>query len=250
MPASLTKGLVVALSCLLAVPVEAQTRCPPMAGSSGALDDVDAEARLTFIQQRMQHDARRARMWAWSWAGAYSGLVVANGIRIGFASGRDDLIDTTLATAASSIGLIALAALPLKVMRDQRALDALIAAPPEGGDRCALLAEAERLLLRDAASEALGKSFVVHAGSFVFNVGLGLLLGAGFGHWTQGTIVSFTGIAVGEVQTFTQPTDAIDSLSRYRAGQLYPATERRASSLTLVPIVAPGLAGFQIGARF
>jgi len=221
-----------------------------MAGGSAALDDLDGEARLAFIEERLAHEARRARVWAWSWAGAYSGLVVANGIRIGFATNRDDLIDTTLATAASSIGLIALAALPLKVMRDQRALDALVAAAPADGDRCALLAEAERLLLRDAASEALGKSFVVHAGSFVFNVGLGLLLGAGFGHWTQGTIVSFTGIAVGELQTATQPAGAIDSLSRYRSGQLYPATERHTPAFTVVPIVAQGLAGFQIGARF
>ncbi len=253
-----TRSLVLktlAVICLLGGPLggaaHAQVGCQPLAGSSSALAGLDAERRLEFLERRLRHDARRARSWAWSWACIYSGLVSYNALRLGLATNRHDVIDDSVGTAASSVGLIVLAVLPLKVMRDQRHFERMLGAASPHSDRCALLAEAERLLLRDAGSESFGKSPLIHVGNFAFNMGIGLLLGLGFGHWTQAAIVSFTGIAVGELQSITQPTDAVETLARYRAGDLRESRDRpdRAAWLVVPSLTRDG-ASLRLGVTF
>src|SRR5205085_52841 len=78
---------------------------------------------------------------------------------------------------------------------------------PPGTDVCALLADAEGLLVRDVKSAAFGKSALTHAGNFLFNIGVGLVLGVAFHHWTQAAIQSLAGIAVGEVMIISQPAE-------------------------------------------
>ena len=85
---------------------------------------------------------------------------------------------------------------------------------------CSLVAEAERLLLRDAASEEFGRGPLVHVGNFALNLGLGLLIALGFGHGVVAAISTIVGIVVGEIQVATQPTGAVALLQRYRAGDL------------------------------
>ena len=125
-----------------------------------------------------------------------------------------------MATAGSAIGVAALAFLPLKVMADQSDLEQLLQAPHPGRDACSLVAEAERLLLRDAASEEFGRGPLVHVGNFALNLGLGLLIALGFGHGVVAAISTIVGIVVGEIQVATQPTGAVALLQRYRAGDL------------------------------
>ena len=46
------------------------------------------------------------------------------------------------------------------------------------------------------------------------------MLGLGYGRWPAFAYTSMVGIFVGEVQAATQPTDVVEDLRLYRAGQL------------------------------
>ena len=198
----------------------ADERCAVIQGGADALAAISPAERLSFIQRRLNADARRVRIWAWSWAAIYSGLVVYNGIRLSESKARDDVIDNGFGTGASMLGLAVLTIMPPAVLRDQPRLARIVERSSTDSQSCALVAAAEHILLRDAASEAFGQGPLVHAGSFVFNMGLGILLGAGFGRWTTGAIVTTSGIAVSELQQATIRTHVGETLSRYRRGQL------------------------------
>jgi len=118
---------------------------------------------------------------------------------------------------AALIGLLPLLVTPLKVMGDEKRLDEL-EAETRGTDPCVALAQAERLLNRDAANEAQGQSLLFHGGNVVVNAGIFFIIGAGFGHWTSATISLLTGIATGEIMIFTQPVGALRTLRQYRRG--------------------------------
>jgi hypothetical protein len=149
-----------------------------------------------------------------------------------------------VATAGSLLGVAALGFLPLKVMADQRELDRLLVAPAGRGS-CSLLADAERMLLRDAGSEEFGRGPLVHIGNFVLNLGLGLIIGLGFGHGTVAAISTLVGIVVGEIQIASQPTGSISLLERYRAGDLAPPSSQPPSA-TVSASAASGQGRFAV----
>jgi hypothetical protein len=87
-------------------------------------------------------------------------------------------------------------------------------------DVCSLLNTVEQLFIRGAVSEAFGVGPLTHIGTFVINIAGGLILGLGWNRWANFAYSSLVGIGVGEIQIATQPTDLIEDLRLYRAGQL------------------------------
>jgi hypothetical protein len=238
------RALALTLALLVGAPARA-TECAPIAGGVPGLARIDANVRLTFVRERMRVAARRARIWTWTWGGLYSSLVVINLAQMPTAD-RSDLVDLGFGAGASMVGVLALSILPLKVMGDQRWLERRLR---RGDDVCAQLADAERLLVRGAASQAFGKGPLVHAGNVVFNVGVLLALGIGFGHWDSAAINGLGGILVGEVMAFTQPTDAIHDLDNYRAADLTP-TGAGPLRFTFLPMISRQQLGFSLASAF
>jgi hypothetical protein len=218
-------------------------------GGSVALGAADPGRRLRFVQRRLDADAQRVRIWAWSWAGIYSSLVVINGVRLIRSTKRGDIIDNTVATAGSAFGLLVLSIMPPAVLRDEPKL-ARIVSRYGTDDDCVVLAAAEKILLRDAASEAFGKGPLVHAGNFAFNMALGVLIGAYFHRWTTAMIVAPVAIAVGELQTMTVVTHIRDTLALYREGQLDSTTARSKPTWTLMPQLGRDQIGLGLGVKF
>src|SRR5260221_833570 len=163
----------VALLVVLATaPAARAVECAPMAGGGDALARVDGARRLGFLRERLALDARRVRVWAWSWTAAYSIGAVGN-FAWAAASDRAGRIDHVATAGSTLVGLVTLVVTPRKILRDQRWLESRI---ERGGDVCALVAEGERLLARDAADEERGRSTRLQAASYAFNIGVGLLL--------------------------------------------------------------------------
>jgi len=227
----------------------AETHCRPIAGGTEALTFIGAETRLHFIQGRLRHGARRARIWSWTWAGVYSASAVIN-FGLAISADDDSRPGRYVGAGASLVGVASLAALPLKVMRDQRWLDRRIASAPADTDPCALLADAERLLLRGAASEAFGRGPLVHVGTFLFNTGIALILTLGYNRAEEGMIAAFIGLAVGELQIATQPVDVIHDLRRYRAGDLSVPTSRPALGWSILPDISRNQGGVRLTLAF
>lgn len=238
------------LAQLLVVTPAGATQCRVIDGGTPALGEIDAETRLHWIDRRLSDDAARARIWAWTWGLTYSAITV---VQFGLALQPD--ISTTdragyiVGGSAALIGVLAGAILPLKVMGDQRWWQRHYARS-RGDDVCSLLNTAELLLIRDAESEAFGVGPLVHVGNFAINIAAGLVLGLGYGKWSAFGYTTVVGIVVGEVQASTQPTDAVEDLRLYRAGQLEPRRSTPRLGIAMAPLVLPGGGGASLLLRW
>jgi hypothetical protein len=207
---------VVALAVAAAAPVHA-TEC------------ADADARLNFLQHGMRRAAHQSRIWAWSSAGV---LAFAAGFQLLGAThvpDAGDRVDLYVGAASIGFSLAQLAIFYPRVTIDQWTVDRHVRRAGAASDRCALLAEAEYFLARDARSEEIATSALMQGATFLFNIGTGLVLGIAFDRWHSAAINMFVGAALGELQIVTQPTDSIELLRRYRAGELTLRKEERAS---------------------
>jgi Tfp pilus assembly protein PilN len=145
--------------------------------------------------------------------------------------------------ARTALAVVPFVALPLKVMRAERALTERLSSQ-SAGDRCALVAEAEQWLLASARAEERGRSWVKHTAVVSLNVVAGLVLGLGFDRWPQAALTASTGILVGEIMILTQPMHSVEALRRYREGHL---GNESALASRQDWVIAPAMSG---GGRF
>jgi hypothetical protein len=232
-------GLVILLS---ARPSLAGDCTVSLVGGEPALQHQSTEARLHFIHDRLRADAHNARIWGYSWGAVYSALATGQLVAAPLVSHATGL-DLYVGGGAALIGLIPLVVTPLKVMGDERRLDEL-AAEPSAADPCLALARAEEMLNRDAANEAQGQSLLFQGGNLVFNAGIFLVIGAGFGHWISATTSLFTGITTGEVMILTQPVGAVTALHKYRRGDL--GSPSAGVHMRIAPLIAKNASGMVV----
>jgi hypothetical protein len=193
--------------------------CAPSAslvGLSGRTSALDPELRLRWIDGELARSARHARWWTGSWGVALGVGTAANLVPLAWVP-ADQRVDWYTGAATTAVGIVPLVIAPLDVVADSRDLRARLATRT-AGDTCALLADAETRLVRDAKNQADGQRWWLHVGNVVLNAGVGLFLIVGFHHWAAGIWNAASGAVIGEVIIFTQPTGAIDSLRRYRDG--------------------------------
>ena len=88
--------------------------------------------------------------------------------------------------AAWGLGFVGLAAtfvLPVHAAVDDKGLEKRIAIAGVNANACALVADAELVLARDAWSEGAGKRWVAHVIGIAPNVAAGLIIGIGYDKW-------------------------------------------------------------------
>jgi hypothetical protein len=201
------------------------------------------------LRERIRIEARKTRIWAWTWSGIYSSLVVFNLAQLD-PNDRENAIKQGVGASASMVGILSIALSPPKIIGDQYWLERRLRHAPPGEDVCAQLADAERVLLREVKAARFGRGALTHAGNFAFNIGVALLLGFGFNLWDQAALQGFVGIAVGEVMTLSRPGGVIQVLKRYRAGDLGLAPPPRPIGWGLAPMMGQGRAGLVVGITF
>lgn len=238
-------GLVLPASAHAAAP------CPTIAGGGEALARQDPEARLAYIRARLGHDARRARQWSLAFGGGYAGITAVSAIAAPLVRDRALVPDLYVGGFSSIIGFGLIAVSPLKVIFDREALEADIARTGPGGDRCAVLARAESMLILDAKNEKFGRSWLIHSGNVLVGVGALLVLGLGYKRWESGIINGVASIAVGELMILTQPHGLVRDLRSYRAGDLRtPQRRRQRATLGAAPTMFAGTYGVALLGRF
>jgi hypothetical protein len=187
------------------------------AGTGASVGELEPSQRLTFIQSHLHEDARRARIWTGAWGASYSVLTMGQ-LVLAPAFAPEERVDLYVGAVSSAGGMAALLAVPLDVMADSLALDALATQHPGPVD-CAVLAEAERLLVQSARSEADGRGWLMQGANVVYNLATGLVLGLFFDRWPSAALTAVSGWLIGEVMILTQPTGAQDALRLYREGK-------------------------------
>ncbi|WP_394821393.1 hypothetical protein [Pendulispora albinea] len=231
-------------------------KCPVPAGAAPALANIDAGARARFIREHLRRDAGNARTWSLGWAAA-SVAMGSGGLTLGLLeSDRDKRIGNFIWAGTSLIMPLRLLISPLHVMGDSRALEDDASRPPEGDaarepDGCSHLARAEAFLERDAAQEAFGTAWYTHAMAIGFSAGLGATLGYALDDWSGNALAAGIGIAISELQIWTQPTGAVRARDRYLAGNLVAPDDARATSRwILAPLAQPRAYGLAVGVSF
>jgi hypothetical protein len=232
------------VALVVLAPPAGAVECAVPPGMAPGLEHIDAAERLRFIRTALDTDARRARVWTGSWVGAYVALTAFS---LALLPAYDDAHqpDQYVQAGLSVVGALSFAVLPLRVMGDQRWLERRLTRAGPGDHPCAQLADAERLLVRDAASEEEGRGVLIHAGSFVLNVAAGLALGLALGHWDSAALTTFAGAGIGELMILTQPTGAERALARYRAGDLAAPVR-----VGISPILSGAGGGLRLGVAF
>jgi hypothetical protein len=221
-------GLLAAILTLSATSAARATdRCPAGASGGATLAAIDPELRLHFIDEHLARTARRAQVWTWGWGIGIGVATVANLVPLLFVD-PENRIDWYVGAGTTIVGVVPLLIAPLDVIGDARALGAQLAARRPTDDVCALLADAERKLVRDAQNQADGQRWWLHAGNVLLNTGVGLFLALGYHHWTAGAFNAIFGTAVGEAIILTQPTSTIDDLRTYQSGAFGPAVKATA----------------------
>ncbi|MGZ3408502.1 MAG: hypothetical protein ACXVAN_18755 [Polyangia bacterium] len=173
-------------------------QCRVIDGGTPALAAIDADVRLRWLDQRLAADAARARIWAWTWRAAYTGITIGEVVLAVTANDTESRAADIVGATSAFIGVAANIILPLKIMGDQSWWQKHYARS-RGDDPCALVNTAELLLLRGAESEAFGVGPLVHVGNFLINIAGGLVLGLAYNQWAAFAYTSIVGIAVGEV---------------------------------------------------
>ena len=194
-------------------------RCPPAISAEAGLGDIAPEVRLDWIDAHLTRARRSALNWSWGWGVGIGASGVASLAVVPFVS-HAERVDWYTSAASAAVGVIPLAVAPLAVIRDARELHARRAGGSAAADVCALLADAEARLVRDADDQRQQQAWWFHAGNVAFNAGVTLFLGLGFHHWESVIINGAAGVVVGEALILTQPTRTIDDLRAYRAGDL------------------------------
>ena len=121
--------------------------------------------------------------------------------------------------AATVIAAVPLVVLPLDVEHDGPAFDHHVhAAPP--ADQCALIAEGERLLQRDAREAAASSNLTAHLVNFFYNLGVGLLMGFAFHQWPSAIGAMASGFTIGEAAQFSAPKALTLDVRDYLSGRL------------------------------
>lgn len=211
------------LAGLVVAPLVSRAQCPVPSGAAPALGERSAAERVRFLTQALEREASAVRTWRAAWGATYAlgtlGQLAATPLL-----DPADQQDFAVGAASTAVGVAFTILGTPEVMEDAPAFSARVAA---GGDECQLLAEAEALMVKDAANEASSVAWYFHAANVAFNLGVGLAIGLGFGHWVSALINFLVGAAIGEGTLFTQPVALAGAWSRYLTGSLAPTAALR-----------------------
>jgi hypothetical protein len=190
-------------------------RGPPAAAlpKDAALSDAEVARRIAFIEGRFARGDAAANRWWNAWFYGFTALTVAQGVLAIATTDPGLRTDSAVGAASSSLGVMPLGLSPLPARFAVGALRALPDATP--AERRRKLARAEELLRESAEAEALGRSWLNHALGGGVSVGVGLVLGFVYKRPGSAVLNTVSGIALSELQIFTQPTAAIDDQRAY-----------------------------------
>lgn len=237
-PRTLAAALPLA-AALSAAPARAEPPSPAGAPPS----DEEVTRRIDHIQTRLDLGTPAAQRWWYGWYAGWLSLTTAQAVIATATTDKGLRADAAVGAAASSLGVIPLGLFPFQPSYAAAALRRVPGATQE--QRRAKLARAERLLAASAKTEALGRSWVSHVLGATVSVAGGLVLWFAYDRRATAVLNATAGIALCEIQIWTQPTRAIDDWRDYESRWNRPQNkaEARPPAVTWSLSPAPGGAG-------
>ncbi|MEE8550009.1 MAG: hypothetical protein V3T08_02000 [Gemmatimonadota bacterium] len=180
---------------------------------ASALSDSELDARLRFLEERLDEGEMWSKSWHWGWAGVYSASVAYETAIAIKADHEKNRIDNIVSIAKSTIGI---SWLLLWRHPGRNGADPMRAVTGDSREaRLARLAEGEALLQAVAKRAEQRTDWRSHAGNIALNLA-GAAFIFGFGHDSDAWESLGVGIAVGELNIWTASKRGIQDLSDYQ----------------------------------
>jgi len=226
-------------------------------GAKTTPSDQEARERLAYIQTALQNGQKSSNIWYWSWIGIYSGLSIGS-YSLFFATDalnpkknskdknhfRQDWMTSGI---TSTLGVIGLAIDPMVPAYALGRFKDMPEGTPE--ERLLKLKEAEIWFKKSSQREIDGRSWVPHTLNFVVNLAAGLTIWLAFDRSVVDGLITFLpGMAIGELQIWTQPTRAINDYETYKKRFMTGYVPKRDDDVNWFFAAYPG--GMIAGLRF
>lgn len=167
----------------------------------------DAAAHAANLARRLGRNRSHMRAWNTTWFSIFTATTIAQGALAITSDFRGDKAVYGLGAARAGLGALSIPILGV------RTVDLKLEGSP-----CADLLAAEKALRENVRLHAKGRGWFKHTGVVALNTAAFLYLGFAFDEWPRAALGGVVGIAVGEIQIFTQPMGSRDILSSYRDG--------------------------------
>jgi hypothetical protein len=176
------------------------------------LSDADLDARLRFLEQRLDDGETWAKCWQWGWTSFFAGSMLWGTGRAIAADQAKNRVDHIVTAVESAIGTAQQVILRHPGRNGAESLRAIKGDSREA--RLARLAEGESLLQAIAKRAEERKDWKLHAGNVALNLA-GAAFIFGFGHESDAWESLGIGIAVGEISIWSAPKRGIQDLNDY-----------------------------------
>ncbi len=202
----------------------------------------EAEARLGFIEERLDDGRRTAQVWQYGWTGAFAVGLVSSTAQAVLADDGDERVYQIVGAVKSAGALGQMLTDPLPARLGADPVRAVPADSAEG--RLQRLAVGERQLVENAARAESRYSWRRHLEGVTTNlIGGGVIYA--LGDSTDALVSTLSGILVGELQIWSQPWRATSDLGDYR--NAFPSTM---ASRGIEWQLRPTLHGVEVAFRF
>jgi hypothetical protein len=205
----------VLIAALLLVGIPAPGRAAPVevGPQLERLADPELGACLGFLEERLEAGRLSAQGWQYGWTGVYGVTTTLSAVQTLLADDADDRVYNLVGAVKSAGGLAQLLLDPLPARLGAAAMQEVPATTRRG--RLERLAVGERQLFVNAARAEQRYSLRRHLEGVTTNVIGGAVIWA-FGSSSDAVVSTLSGIAVGELQIWTQPWRATGDLEDYR----------------------------------
>jgi len=215
---SICKPLIIVLA--VAVGLGGTARADDMGGAEtitinpSGLSTSDLDARIAFIEGRLDASQKHAYYWQWGWMGVYGSGMVLQSIRAGLSEDNEHQADYVVSAVKAAGGVARMYFSPHPVRNGADPIRAMGGNTREAKAR--KLAKAEELLLASAKASDRRFSTKAHAANVLVNVAGGAIIW-GLGAPSDALTSTRVGVAVGTANIMSAPWDGDDDLAAYKA---------------------------------
>jgi hypothetical protein len=205
--------IVVAVAVGLAGSARADEMQTITANPSG-LSEAELDARIAFIEERLDATRKHAYYWQWGWTGFYGAGLVVQSIRAGVSEDNEHQADYVVSAIKAAGGVTRMLVAPHEIRNGADPIRAMGGNTREAKAR--KLVKAESMLLEAAHLSDRRFSKKAHAGNVLVNVAGGAIIW-GLGAPSKALESTLVGIAIGAANILTMPWKNDDDLDAYKA---------------------------------
>lgn len=179
-----------------------------------SLSESELDARIAFIEDRLEASRKHAYYWQWGWTGFYGAGLVVQSLRAGISEDNEHQADYVVSAVKAAGGVARMLLAPHPVRNGADPIRAMGGSSREAKAR--QLAKAEELLLASAKASERRFSPKAHVANVLVNVAGGAIIW-GLGAPSKALESTLVGVAVGTANIMSQPWDGDDDLAAYKS---------------------------------